>query len=42
MPLFAAEAGGGKGVHQLERDLLALTRGLLERGLIETVDDDSD
>jgi hypothetical protein len=27
---------------QIERDLLALVRGLLERGLIETVDDDSD
>ena len=27
---------------QIERDLLSLTRGLLERGLIETVDDDSD
>lgn len=26
---------------QIERDLLALTRGLLERGLIETVDDDA-
>jgi hypothetical protein len=27
---------------QIERDLLALVRGLLERGLIETVDDASD
>lgn len=26
---------------QIELDLLALTRGLLERGLIETVDDDA-
>jgi PqqD family protein of HPr-rel-A system len=26
---------------QIERDLLALIRGLLERGLIETVDDDA-
>jgi hypothetical protein len=27
---------------QIERDLLTLVRGLLERGLIETVDDDAD
>jgi hypothetical protein len=27
---------------QIERDLLALIQGLLERGLIETVDDGSD
>ena len=27
---------------QIETDLLALTRGLLERGLIVTADDDSD
>jgi len=26
---------------QIERDLIALTQGLLERGLIEIVDDDS-
>lgn len=27
---------------QIQNDLLALTRGLLERGLIETADDDAD
>jgi hypothetical protein len=32
----------GVGHEQIERDLLALVRGLLERGLIETVDDGSD
>jgi hypothetical protein len=35
-----AKLAGEYGVEQeqIERDLLALTRGLLERGLIETVD----
>lgn len=38
-----SELAGEYGVEeeQIQRDLLALTRGLLERGLIETVDDDA-
>lgn len=39
----APELAGEYGVEreQIERDLLALANGLLERGLIETVDDDA-
>jgi Coenzyme PQQ synthesis protein D (PqqD) len=39
VPLLAGEYGLEQA--QIQRDLLALTRGLLERGLIETVDDDA-
>jgi hypothetical protein len=37
VPALAEEYG--VAVEQIERDLLALVSGLLERGLIETVDD---
>jgi hypothetical protein len=40
VPVLAGEYGLEQ--EQIQSDLLALTRGLLERGLIETVDDDAD
>jgi hypothetical protein len=39
VPELASEYGLEQ--EQIQRDLLALTRGLLERGLIETADDDA-
>jgi hypothetical protein len=39
VPVLAGEYGLQQ--EQIQSDLLALTRGLLERGLIETVDDDA-
>ena len=39
VPELAGEYGLEQ--EQIQSDLLALTRGLLERGLIETVDDDA-
>ncbi len=40
VPVLAGDYGLEQ--EQIQSDLLALTRGLLERGLIETVDDDAD
>lgn len=40
VPELADEYGVER--EQIQRDLTALTRGLLERGLIETADDDAD
>jgi hypothetical protein len=40
VPVLAGEYGLEQ--EQIQRDLLALTRGLLERGLIMTADDDAD
>jgi hypothetical protein len=40
VPALADQYGVAR--EQIQRDLLALTRGLLERGLIETVDDAAD
>jgi hypothetical protein len=39
VPVLAGEYGLQQ--EQIQSDLLTLTRGLLERGLIETVDDDA-
>jgi len=39
VPMLASEYGLEQ--ERIQSDLLALTRGLLERGLIETVDDDA-
>jgi len=39
IPVLSGEYGLEQ--EQIQRDLLSLTRGLLERGLIETVDDDA-
>jgi Coenzyme PQQ synthesis protein D (PqqD) len=40
VPMLAGEYGVEQ--EQIQSDLLVLTRGLLERGLIVTVDDDTD